>query len=148
MDVRRLDIADVGVLRAAVLELIQEESGWEEPASVDHLERALGDPSSYFFVGWDGGRVVGYLSAYRFPAVDHDGFLVYLYDITVHPEHRRRGVGTQLIDALKRQCDEDDVTEIWLGTAVSNVGAQRTFESTGAERSSEEFVEYLYDLDE
>lgn len=146
MEIRRLRRPDVALLAEAVKSIVEPGDDGDGPASIEHLETALAEANTYLFVCFVDGRPVGYLSAYRFPATDHDGFLVYLYDVTVHRDYRRRGIGAQLVDALKRECHADDVTEIWVGTSITNAAAQRTFESTGAKRVSDTYVEYIYDL--
>jgi ribosomal protein S18 acetylase RimI-like enzyme len=148
METRRLTPGDRDLLEVAVQRLIQEESGWNVPASREHLTMALADDRSYFFVTHQAGDPLGYLSAYRFPATDHDGFLVYLYDVTVAPDARRQGIGSSLVNALLQACELDGVTEVWLGTSTENVAAQRTFEATGGQRGTETFVEFTYEVDD
>ena len=89
---------------------------------------------------------MGYLSAHRFPAVESDGFCVYLYDLVVDEAHRRAGIASTLIDRLKTLCSESGVEHIWVGTSLDNHAAQRTFEATGANKVSETYVEYVYRL--
>ena len=110
------------------------------------MAKALADRTCYFILCVEGMKVLGYLSAFRFPDVQHDGFLVYLYDIVVHAERRRSGIGTRLVAALKQCCRADRVARIWVGTSHQNLAAQRLFETTGAERVSETYTEYVYEM--
>jgi ribosomal protein S18 acetylase RimI-like enzyme len=71
---------------------------------------------------------------------------VYLYDLVVRPEHRRRGIGAGLIAELQRCCRSDNVSRIWAGTSLENRAAQRTFEASGAQRVSDTYAEYVYDF--
>ena len=41
-----------------------------------------------------------------------------------------------MIEALKKQCREDQVTYIEVGTSVENEAAQRTYEGTGARKDA------------
>ncbi|HYP41817.1 MAG TPA: GNAT family N-acetyltransferase, partial [Chloroflexia bacterium] len=92
--------------------------------------------------------VVGYLSAFGFPAIDDDCTQVYLYDIVVDEQHRRKGIGSRMIAELKRLCKEDGADHIWVGTSLENEPAQKTFEGTGAHKEGETYIEYIYLLDE
>jgi aminoglycoside 3-N-acetyltransferase I len=50
-----------------------------------------------------GGDVIGGLAAYVLPKFEQARKEVYLYDLAVLAEHRRKGVATALIEALKRE---------------------------------------------
>jgi ribosomal protein S18 acetylase RimI-like enzyme len=146
MEIRRLQGDDYALLASAVRSLIPEGERGGGVASDAHLRRALEDPACYFIVCLVDSTPVGYLSAYGFPAVDADCPRVYLYDITVEESHRRRGIGSRLIAELKRHCEADGADHIWVGTALENEAAQRTFEGTGARKVSETYIEYIYPL--
>ncbi len=143
MDIRRLGPDDSSLLEAAVRHVLLP----SEPASAQHLVHAVADSRCYFLVSVQDDVPIGYLSAYKFPAVESSGFMVYLYDLVVVPEHRRRGIGTRLVQELKERCRKDGVTRVWVGTTPENQAAQRTFAATGAYRVSEEYIEYAYDLE-
>lgn len=143
MDIRRLSSKDSALLKDAVRELVAS-GDHHGPAGESHLARALADPAYYFILCLEGAEALGYLSAFRFPDVQRDGFLVYLYDLVVRPEHRRHGIGAGLIAELQRCCRSDNVTRIWVGTSLENRAAQRTFEATGAQRVSDTYAEYVY----
>ncbi len=59
-----------------------------------------------------GENLVGFVLAEE---IGHQGFLTELY---VYPEHGRRGIGRQLIDAVKRWCIEHGYTELRLSTFI------------------------------
>jgi len=71
--------------------------------------------------------------------------MIYLYEIGVHPEYRRKGIGAALIGALKEDCRNRDILKIWVGTEADNLAARRLYESTGATFEREDHVEYVYD---
>ena len=143
MDIRRLGPDDSSLLETAVRQVLLP----SEPASAQQLVRAIADPRCYFLVSVQDDVPLGYLSAYRFPTVEGGRFMVYLYDLVVAPEHRRRGIGAQLVQELKEWCREDGVTRLWVGTTHENHAAQRTFAATGARRVSERYIVYAYDLE-
>ena len=91
------------------------------------------------------GAPVGYLIAHQFPSLSGDR-LVYLYDIEVSPEKRRLGIGTALVTKLKEVCREQGVDSIWVGSSRNNQAACALWESTGAERESDQYVEFTYEL--
>lgn len=110
------------------------------------IAQALGDSRCYLVVAEADGDPVGLLSAYRFPDVVTGGELIYLYDIEVRFDHRRKGVGTTLIHSLIECGQEDRVRLIWAGTDVMNVAARRAFEATGAKLEGESYAEFEWRL--
>ncbi len=116
------------------------------PITISHLEKLLKDDRSYLFAAIIDNIVVGYTLAYRFPSLYAVENLAYLYDIEVLPKHRKKGIGRQLIKALITHLKNDEVNELWLGTAVDNISAQSLFTATGGFKSGETFYDYTYNL--
>lgn len=50
----------------------------------------------------DGDQVVGGLAAYELRKFEQERSEVYIYDLAVAASHRRRGIATRLIEALRR----------------------------------------------
>lgn len=148
MEIRRLQENDYALLASAIQSLIPEAERGGGVASHAHLRQALRNTACYFIVCLIDSAPVGYLSAFRFPAIDDNCSQVYLYDIVVEEKHRRRGIGSRMIEELKGYCRRDGADHIWLGTSLGNEAAQKTFEGTGAAKVSETYIEYIYSLDE
>ena len=149
MEIRRLQGSDYALLASAIQTLIPEdERDGGRVASDAHLKYALANTACYFILCLIDSTPAGYLSAFRFPAIDSDCFQVYLYDIIVDEKHRRKGIGSRMIEELKRDCKKDGADHIWVGTSVENEAAQKTFEGTGARRVRETYIEYIYFIGE
>lgn len=146
--VRRAVSGDEALWRRAVDALVPEADRDGRLASEDHIATALADPRCYLNLALEDGEPVGILSGYRFPDVGAGGYLVYLYDIEVKADHRRRGIGSDLVDALVAACEDDGVRMIWAGTDIENRAARRTFESTGGDLEGDSYAEYEWDLED
>ncbi|MEO6050880.1 MAG: GNAT family N-acetyltransferase [Pyrinomonadaceae bacterium] len=149
MEIRRLQQSDYILLASAIRILVPLVS--DEPISGQvinevFLKQALNDKNCYYILCLDNSTPVGYLSAFRFPAVETADFQIYLYDIAVEERFRRLGLGSRMIEELKRHCGEDKFDFMWVGTSLDNEAAQKTFEKTGARKVSETYVEYIYDF--
>ena len=140
VDIRRLREGDEALGVAAIRDLKESRL----TSSPGHMRRLLVKDENYFYVVTEGHRPIGFLVAHRFPRVDEDSEMIYLYEIGVHPEYRRMGVGSALVNALKQDCRNRNIKKIWVGTGVDNVAARRLFESTGATLEGERYVEYVY----
>lgn len=121
MRIRKLaptDIKALVALRALFIEAFEEEDS-TAPAAVseDVLWAMLKDPRMFFVVAeTEDGDVVGGTSAHLLPNLIQGKPELYLYDLAVHPEFRRRGIASALIRALREIRDE-------LGAAVLYVQA-------------------------
>jgi GNAT superfamily N-acetyltransferase len=66
-----------------------------------YLASLLQDPSFIALAALDEGAVVGGLVAYTLRKLEQERSEVYIYDLAVAEAHRRRGIATALIAALK-----------------------------------------------
>jgi aminoglycoside 3-N-acetyltransferase I len=94
--------------------------------SNDYLRSLLAMPHFIAIVARSAGQVVGGLAAYELQKFERDRREIYIYDLAVANEHRRKGVATGLIAELMRvaaergayviyvQADRDDAPAIAL----------------------------------
>ena len=69
--------------------------------SPEYLARLLGSETFIALAAHTGDTVVGALAAYVLHKFEQERSEVYIYDLAVHPDCRRAGVATALIQALK-----------------------------------------------
>ena len=69
--------------------------------SDDYLRRLLGSDSFIALVAVRSGAVVGGIAAYELKKFEQERTEIYLYDLAVAAAHRREGIATALIEALK-----------------------------------------------
>lgn len=66
-----------------------------------YLDALLGDDTFIALAALQGDTVVGGLTAYELKKPERERSEIYIYDLAVAASHRRRGVATKLIQALK-----------------------------------------------
>ena len=108
---------------AALAEL--ESLCFSQPWSAAALAEELTNPCARFLVAEEDGTAVGYIGC-LFVAGEGD-----ITNVAVHPAHRRQGIAGQLIDALIRTAEAEDITAIHLEVRASNQPAITLYESHG-----------------
>jgi GNAT superfamily N-acetyltransferase len=140
MEIRRAVPAD----GPAFIELVQALADFEKLPGPDAAARerlladAFGEAAKYdLWVAEDGGQVVAY--AVTFPT--YSTFLgrpgLWLEDLFVHPDARRRGIATAMLEHLERVAIERGCGRFEWTVLDWNADAQRFYEGMGAEIMSE-----------
>ncbi len=70
--------------------------------STDYLRRLLSGDSFIALVASKAGRVVGGIAAYELHKFEQQRSEIYIYDLAVLAAHRRQGIATAMIQALKK----------------------------------------------
>lgn len=68
----------------------------------DYLARLLGSQQFIALAAVDDTSVVGGLAAYELPKFEQERSEIYIYDLAVAEDYRRRGIATALIEKLKQ----------------------------------------------
>jgi ribosomal protein S18 acetylase RimI-like enzyme len=71
---------------------------------------------------------------------------MFLYELSVDPDHRNRGIGRALVEALADLARARDCYGMWVGTESDNAAALATYRAAGAS-PPEPFmtVEWIFD---
>lgn len=69
--------------------------------SADYLKALLSGDSFIALAALEGMDVVGGLAAYELKKFEQERSEIYIYDLAVSSEHRRKGIATALIEKLK-----------------------------------------------
>ena len=72
------------------------------PPGITYLEALLGRDTFIAIAALEGDAVVGGLAAYVLPKFEQERSEIYIYDLAVGEDHRRRGIATALIAELQR----------------------------------------------
>lgn len=103
--VRHLTAADIVPFRSllAVLGEAFDERDTYTRAQPDHayLQKLLGGQHFIALAALENGAVIGGLAAYELPKFEQARSEIYIYDLAVAADHRRKGVATALIETLK-----------------------------------------------
>jgi ribosomal protein S18 acetylase RimI-like enzyme len=111
----------------------------------DETKRFLADERHHLLLGYVDDTPAGFLSAVEVFHPDKRPEL-FLNEIAVIPEMRRRGVGRALIEELARLGRERGCVSIWVLTDEANTPAMRMYEAAGGRWEGSYQVMFEYDL--
>jgi GNAT superfamily N-acetyltransferase len=126
--IRQLEAGDEGALE----ELCRQFKN--RVPSPEEARRVLADAGFHVFAAIEDGTIVGFSSCYVLNRIDGD-VSVFLYELEVTEECRRRGIGRALVEAARHVAEEVGAVRMWVQTDDDNVAARRTYTSAGASRA-------------
>ncbi|HVD97704.1 MAG TPA: GNAT family N-acetyltransferase [Cytophagaceae bacterium] len=112
----------------------------------EHLSELLSQEKFLVFVALLDDEVIGGTTAYCMIHYYSKREIVFLYDLAVAEEMQRKGVGAQLINALKDHCKQSGAEVIFLEAEETDPHAVEFYRSTGAAEAKGYF--FSYDLND
>lgn len=132
VDIRRLRSGDeVAVLAAGHL--------FDASPRPDATRRFLAEPTHHLLMAQEGGEAVGFVSGVETTHPDK-GTEMFLYELSVAENARRRGVGRALVEALAALARERGCYGMWAATEPGNQAARRTYARAGARETPAHLV--------
>ena len=119
------------------IDKLTEAVGWGRRGPVRWQE--VLSKSSHVYSLWDGDRLVG------MGRIVEDGVMCMFYDIAVHPDYQRRGLGAQIINHLTAQVKDKKYVSIGLFTWEGNPTNVAFYQKFGFEKvgTGMELVKYM-----
>lgn len=141
--IRRLNGGDVSLLEG-LLRVFGEAFGdidtYQNAVPSDaYLARLLSGEHFIAIVATTEEGVIGGLAAYVLDKFEQQRREIYIYDLAVAKEHRRRGVATGLIEALRSVAAELGVYVIFVQADLTDAPAIALYESLGTKETVHHF---------
>jgi ribosomal protein S18 acetylase RimI-like enzyme len=124
MQIMRLTGGDEQVVLAAA-------GLFDAPPTDAWTARFLAAPGHHLLVALDGDEPAGFVSGVETTHPDK-GTEMFLYELSVDPARRRRGIGSALVRALAELARERGCYGMWVGTEAENAAALATYRAAGA----------------
>jgi aminoglycoside 3-N-acetyltransferase I len=145
LQVIKLDNGDVLILQKLIL-LFQEMFKIENPAHTkeSYLEGLLENNCFIALVTIYENEIVGGLTAYELPMYYSEYSEIFIYDLAVKPEFRRRGFGKKLLSTLKEYCMTNGIRTFFAEAHEKDKYTVNFYHSTGG--NSEKVVHFNYQV--
>lgn len=93
----------------------------------ENLKKFL-DAAGILLLAKDGEKIAGAALCYVLPHPAGEDSL-YVHELDTHPDYRRKGIATQLMQKAMQIAKEKNLTEVWVGTETTNVTADAFYRS-------------------
>lgn len=103
-------------------------AAWDPARGTTRLSEVIASPETEVLVAEADERVVGLCTVYLDIRSVRFGDRAWVEDLSVHPEHRSRGVGKALLDAAKEWGRVQGATHLELDSANTRTDAHRFYE--------------------
>ena len=136
--IRRLVPGDEGVASRVAAQ-------FKSVASLSSRARQfLASPANYLIVAELATELAGFVIAYRLDRLDRDRAQLFVYEVGVLPQFQRQGIGTQLMQEIRRLVATEGLMEAFVLTDQANVAAQRLYGGTGATIEEDHSMLFVY----
>lgn len=111
----------------------------------DRLRKYLEDDKHILLLAKDGEKIAGAALCYILPHPAGEDSL-YVHELDTHPDYRRQGVATKMMQELQRIAKEKGLKEVWLGTETTNDAANAFYKSLNPTEIEPSII-YAYEVE-
>ena len=129
------DIAAFRSMLALFGDVFDDQAAYMANQPDDNYVRHLLSNENFIAVSaFEGSALIGGLAAYVLPKFEQARHEIYIYDLAVHAQHRRKGVATALIAELKNLAVQRGVYVIFVQADYGDDAAVALYTKLGHER--------------
>ena len=140
---RVLSASDVGLMRnllAVFAKAFEDAKTYLSNQPTDlYLSDLLGKPQFIAVVATVDGAVTGGLAAYQLDKFEQDRREIYIYDLAVDDAHRRKGIATAVIEALRVEAERRDAYVIFVQADLDDAPAIALYDKLGVKETAHHF---------
>jgi aminoglycoside 3-N-acetyltransferase I len=133
LEVRRLGATERDLARRLFAVLAEAFDEAAEPLSDRYLDDLLGRDDFWALAALVGGDVVGGLTAHRLPMTRAEAAELFVYDVAVRADQRRRGIGRRLLAALREAAAAAGIGSVFVGADSTDGDALDFYRALGGE---------------
>lgn len=101
--IRRLGTDDAALAREVFCVMAVVFETTPQPLGDRYLARLLGNHDFWALAALRDGTPIGGITAHALPMTRSEDTELFIYDLAVHPDHQRQGVGRALVQALRAE---------------------------------------------
>lgn len=145
IEIRKLTDQDVSAFKALLLLFNQAFEEERDLSTTEQLSALLNNRQFVVLAAFSGEEILGGLTAYELPLYYGNETEIFLYDMAVHPDHQRKGIGKQLLEFLKDYCAKNKINTFFVLAHEEDVHALEFYHATGGQR--EQVANFVYEIE-
>lgn len=130
LEIRRADESDIPVLLVLAEEFMSEVEVTREKR-MEILQEALRDPDYELVIAELNRETVGFVDQWIIHDFAHGAKLSYIQNLYITSKHRRKGIGSRLLEEIIRSAEKKGVLEIHVVTEFENKPAINLYRKHG-----------------
>ena len=131
MQVKRLRLGDRATARALFTLMADVFETEAEALSDGYLDQLLGREEFWAIGAFAGDAPIGGVTAHTLPMTRTESSEIFIYDLAVHPDHQRTGVGRRLVAELRAQAAALGIGELFVPADNEDVHALDFYRAIG-----------------
>ncbi|MBN2794289.1 MAG: GNAT family N-acetyltransferase [Clostridia bacterium] len=127
------DIEHLSVLIDMIQKQMSHIGGQTDPVRIEEaLKRGLSDQTrTVLFLLTEKDQYQGFSFCNISTGLESGGDYLWMNELYVHEEHRRKSIGSQLVEHMERWCEENEIKNFLCMTSKENKEAQVFYEKKG-----------------
>ncbi len=138
---RKYESRDISALR----DILENDLGYN--CKLDNLNKRIDEMikrgNYQIFVASDGEKVVGYIGCVTYLAFELEKEGMKIIALAVSKEHRRKGIGTQLLRTAEQWAKENNIEVVLLNSGLQRKNAHEFYKSKGYFKKSYGFIKRI-----
>ncbi|QNU67650.1 ribosomal protein S18-alanine N-acetyltransferase [Ruminiclostridium herbifermentans] len=121
----KIEVVEMGLEHlddVMIIESLSFKIPWSRSSFIEEL---VDNKLAFYFAAVSGGRVIGYGGVWKIFDEGH------ITNIAVHPEFRRCGAASAIMERILYMCNENEIKSLTLEVRKSNIAAQKLYEKYG-----------------
>ena len=119
-------------LFALMAEVFEEE---RKPLSLPYLDQLLARNDIWIIAAFADSQIIGGITAYTLPLTRTESSELFIYDLAVLPAHQRKGVGRQLVAALRDGANAEGIAVAFVAADNEDLHALDFYRAIGGAAS-------------
>lgn len=105
----------------------------------ENARQFLLNPKNWIFACVEEKKIIGFAYGYELNRLDHQGNMLYIHEVGVHPQYQRQGIGFQILTSLKEICRLTGICRFFLITQKHNIAACELYEKAGGKTTVDSY---------
>lgn len=130
---------------SAVRDILENDLGYN--CELNKLKRRIDEMlkrgNYQIFVACDGDNVVGFIGCVNYLAFELENEGMKIIALAVSKEHRRKGIGTELLKTAEQWAKDNNIEVILLNSGLARADAHTFYESQGYFKKSYGFIKKI-----